>query len=59
MKDKTDCIIIGGGIGGLFSGAFLARNGMNVTVLEKNAIIGGVVCNASIAKEKSSKRGCT
>ena len=41
MKDKTDCIIIGGGIGGLFSGAFLARNGMNVTVLEKNAIIGG------------------
>lgn len=58
MKDKTDCIIIGGGIGGLFSGAFLARNGMNVTVLEKNAII-GVVCNASIAKEKSSKRGCT
>ena len=41
MKDKTDCIIIGGGIGGLFSGAFLARNGKKVTVLEKNAIIGG------------------
>ncbi len=41
MTDKTDCIIIGGGIGGLFSGAFLAKNGMKVTVLEKNAIIGG------------------
>lgn len=34
-------IIIGGGIGGLFTGAFLARNGLKVTVLEKNSIIGG------------------
>lgn len=35
------CIIIGGGIGGLFTGAFLAKNGVKVTVLEKNGIIGG------------------
>lgn len=34
-------IIIGGGIGGLFTGAFLAKNGIKVTVLEKNGIIGG------------------
>jgi len=34
-------IIIGGGIGGLFTGAFLAREGHRVTVLEKNAIVGG------------------
>ncbi len=34
-------IIIGGGIGGLFTGAFLAKNGLKVTVLEKNGIIGG------------------
>ena len=34
-------IIIGGGIGGLFTGAFLAQNGLSVTVLEKNSIIGG------------------
>lgn len=34
-------IIIGGGIGGLFTGAFLALNGLKVTVLEKNSIIGG------------------
>lgn len=34
-------VIIGGGIGGLFTGAILARNGIKVTVLEKNAIIGG------------------
>lgn len=38
---KKSVIIIGGGIGGLFTGAFLAKNGLNVTVLEKNIIIGG------------------
>lgn len=35
------CVIIGGGIGGLFTGALLSKNGYRVTVLEKNAIIGG------------------
>ena len=35
------CIIIGGGIGGLVTGAMLAKEGYQVTVLEKNAIIGG------------------
>lgn len=39
VKPRT--IIIGGGIGGLFTGAFLARNGHDVTVLEKNAVCGG------------------
>lgn len=34
-------VIIGGGIGGLFTGAFLSKEGFRVTVLEKNAIIGG------------------
>ncbi len=38
---KQQVVIIGGGIGGLFTGAFLAKNGISVTVLEKNAIIGG------------------
>lgn len=38
---KKRAIIIGGGIGGLFTGAFLAKNGINVTILEKNDIIGG------------------
>ena len=36
-----DCIIIGGGLGGLVTGALLAKEGYQVTVLEKNAIIGG------------------
>ena len=35
------CVIIGGGLGGLVSGALLAKEGYKVTVLEKNAIIGG------------------
>ena len=35
------CIIIGGGIGGLVTGALLAKESYQVTVLEKNAIIGG------------------
>lgn len=38
---SKSCVIIGGGIGGLFTGAFLSKNGYKVTVLEKNPIIGG------------------
>ena len=38
---NVSAVIIGGGVGGLFTGAFLAMNGIRVTVLEKNAIIGG------------------
>ena len=34
-------MIIGGGLGGLFCGAILAKEGLRVTVLEKNATIGG------------------
>ena len=34
-------IIIGGGLGGLFTGAILSKEGFRVTVLEKNASIGG------------------
>lgn len=34
-------VIIGGGLGGLFTGAILSKEGLEVTVLEKNAIIGG------------------
>ena len=38
--DKS-VVIIGGGLGGLFTGAILSKEGLKVTVLEKNAIIGG------------------
>ena len=38
---NKSAIIIGGGLGGLFAGAILAKEGVHVTVLEKNATIGG------------------
>ncbi len=39
--DRSSVIIIGGGLGGLFTGAILAKEGLKVTVLEKNVTIGG------------------
>lgn len=39
--NQESILIIGGGMGGLFTGALLARNGYCVTVLEKNATPGG------------------
>lgn len=38
---RKSVIIIGGGLGGLFTGAILAKEGLQVTVLEKNSTIGG------------------
>ncbi|KAI8808801.1 phytoene desaturase [Cladochytrium replicatum] len=39
MKQKA--IIVGGGAGGITLAAYLARSGMDVTVIEKNETIGG------------------
>ena len=36
-----EVVVIGAGMGGLFCGALLAKRGVKVTVLEKNASIGG------------------
>lgn len=33
--EPTSVIIIGGGLGGLFTGAFLGKEGLKVTILEK------------------------
>ena len=38
---KQSVVIIGAGLGGLFTGAILAKEGFGVTVLEKNSTIGG------------------
>lgn len=38
---RPTAIIIGGGLGGLFTGALLVHEGFHVTVLEKNAHAGG------------------
>lgn len=40
-SDRQSVCVIGGGMGGLFTGAILAEAGYQVTVLEKNHIIGG------------------
>ena len=40
MTDKT-VVIIGGGLGGLFTGAILAKEGYKITVIEKNHVVGG------------------
>lgn len=39
MKQKV--VIIGAGLGGLFTGAILGKEGFEVTLLEKNVLIGG------------------
>jgi prolycopene isomerase len=41
MAKEFDAVIIGSGIGGLTCGAFLARAGMRVCVLERHSKIGG------------------
>lgn len=38
---RRTCTIIGGGTGGLFTGALLAKEGYLVTVLDKNPVAGG------------------
>ena len=38
---KQEIIIIGAGLGGLFTGAILSKEGFRVTILEKNATVGG------------------
>lgn len=43
--------IIGGGLGGLFCGAMLAKEGLQVTVVEKNATVGGGL-------QSFTRRGC-
>lgn len=41
MNTKDSIIVIGGGLGGLFTAAILSRYGFRVTVFEKNHTIGG------------------
>lgn len=38
---EQSAVVIGGGLGGLFTGAILSKEGYRVTVLEKNQVIGG------------------
>lgn len=38
---KNSAVVIGGGLGGLFTGAILAKENIKVTVIEKNTTVGG------------------
>ncbi len=40
-KDEYDAIIIGAGIGGLVCACYLAKSGLKVLLIEKNATVGG------------------
>jgi phytoene desaturase len=41
MKSHRTAIVIGAGLGGIITAAYLAKNGYKVTVFEKNSIPGG------------------
>ena len=41
MSLKKEVVVIGGGFAGLSAACFLAKAGMQVTMLEKNEAIGG------------------
>ncbi len=38
---KYDCVIVGGGLGGLTSGALLSQQGLKVLLLEQHYLVGG------------------
>ena len=49
--NKYDAIVIGAGHNGLTNGAFLAKAGMKVVVLEKNDYIGGATVSRELYKD--------
>ncbi|MEI0607672.1 NAD(P)/FAD-dependent oxidoreductase [Brachyspira pulli] len=51
-NNKYDIVIIGSGLGGLTSGAYLAKKGKKVLVLESHNIVGGC---ATVYKRKNVK----
>ena len=57
MKNKSDVVIIGGGISGCSLAYNLAKRGLDVTVLEKNYLSSGATgrCGAGIRQQWSTK----
>src|ERR1700760_77607 len=48
MKSQYDVVILGAGHNGLVAGAYLARAGLSVLLLEKNDYIGGATTSRQI-----------
>ena len=48
LKSSFDAIIVGAGHNGLITGAYLARAGMNVLIIEKNDWVGGAAVSRSL-----------
>jgi flavin-dependent dehydrogenase len=51
MENKNEVVIIGGGLAGLIAGIHLSRNGINVSLLEKNDFPKHKVCGEYISNE--------
>jgi oxygen-dependent protoporphyrinogen oxidase len=49
MNAMKDVIVIGGGVAGLIAARACARVGLNVTVLEASAAVGGAVASHTVA----------
>ena len=53
----SNVIVVGGGAAGMMAAIFAARNGQNVTLLEKNEKLGKkifITCNCSISKRDAA-----
>lgn len=51
MTNQHDIVIIGGGLGGLLTAVLLAKEGMNVCLLEKDKQLGGCLQTFSLQKK--------
>ncbi len=50
VKSSFDAIVVGAGHNGLVAGAYLARAGMDVLIVEKNEWVGGAAVSRSLHK---------
>lgn len=48
MKDKYECVIVGGGIGGTVMASMLALYGVDVLLVEKNQWLGGCITDYQV-----------
>ena len=59
MTKKYDAIVIGAGHNGLTNGAYLAKAGLDVLMVEKNEFIGGATVSREVYKEDWKYSNCS